>query len=192
MVFSVVFVCTGNICRSPAAEYLFRARTSGLPVVASSAGTSGLSGHEMDQASAFALRELGVDASGHVARRLTPAMFEAADLVLTADTAHRSAVVQSDPQVFRRAFTLREFARLGAELGALDGPCSPSVLRTRVGLVSAQRGWVAPAAPGADDIADPFGAGLEVARTTVRAIAIAVDGAVAALGLRATAELPPA
>jgi low molecular weight protein-tyrosine phosphatase len=181
--FSVLFVCTGNICRSPAAELLFRARTAGLPITATSAGTAGLSGHDMDAPSAFALREIGLDPSGHVARRLAPAMIGAADLVLTADSGHRSTVVQSEPLAFRRTFTMREFARLGADLGGLELPPTRAELRARVALVAEQRGWVEPAAPGEDDIGDPFGAGIDVARATVHTLSSAVDGVLAALGL---------
>jgi protein-tyrosine phosphatase len=181
--FSVLFVCTGNICRSPAAELLFGARVLGLPLVTMSAGTAGLSGYDMDAASAFAVREVGLDPSHHVARRLTPAMVAAADLVLTADSSNRSIVLQYEPLAFRRTFTMREFSRLGAEFGQADRPISRELLRARVALVAEQRGWVEPAAPGADDIGDPFGAGIDVARATVHALSGAVDGILAALGI---------
>jgi protein-tyrosine-phosphatase len=130
-----------------------------------------------------------LDPSAHVARRLTPAMVADADLVLTADSSHRSIVVQSEPLVFRRAFTMREFARLGTDLGHLELPATSAALRDRVAVVADQRGWVEPAELGADDIGDPFGAGLEVARSTAQALAAAVDGVIAALGIRAVANL---
>lgn len=181
--FGVLFVCTGNICRSPAAELLLRARLGSLPVAVRSAGTSGLSGHDVDAPTAFALRERGIDASPHAARRLTADMIAAADLILTAETAHRSVVVQSEPLAFRRAFTIREFARLGAELPPLAGNPTPGALRARVAEVAEQRGRIDPGAPGADEIGDPIGAGLDVARATVAMIDQALDGVVRALGL---------
>ena len=161
-------------------DLLLRARVAGLPIEVSSAGTAGLSGHEMDAPSAYAVREFGIDTSTHLARRLTLDMVRAADLILTADSGHRSIIVQQDPMVFRRTFTIREFARLGAALGPLEGHPSPDRLRARVGDVAAQRGLVE---PGADDIGDPIGGGLDIARATVAAIAAAVDGAVLALGV---------
>jgi protein-tyrosine phosphatase len=185
VVFSALIVCTGNICRSPAAEMLLRARLGERSIAVSSAGTSGLSGHDMDAPSARAVREFGVDPSDHVARRLTAAMVAAADLVLTADAEHRSIIVQAQPLVFRRAFTLREFARLGAELPALDGDPGLAALRERVAAVAEQRGRIEAGAPGSDDIGDPFGAGFEVARNTVQAVSAAVDGVIHALGIRA-------
>ena len=178
-----MFVCTGNICRSPAAEVLMRSRVEGLPITCSSAGTHGLSGYPMDAPSAQALRELGEDPSTHIARRLTGELIAAADLLLTADPGQRSIIVQSEPLAFRRTFTMREFARLGAGLDPIDGPPTPDVLRARVAEVAGRRGLVDPALPGEDEIGDPLGAGPDVARHTVRAISDTIDGVIAALGL---------
>jgi protein-tyrosine phosphatase len=183
--FSVLFVCTGNICRSPMAERLFRARVDpAVPITAASAGTAGLPDWPMDAPSALALRELGGDPDGHAGRRLTEAMVADADLILTAETTHRSVIVQADPPAFRRAFTLREFGRLGAALGTLGAPVTVSALRERVGDVAARRGNAEPAEPGADDIGDPFGAPLTVARMRAAEVAAAVDLVIGALGLR--------
>lgn len=187
MAFGVLFVCTGNICRSPMAERLFIARLPSLPnelaVVATSAGTRAVVGHGIDTPSLIALRELGGDSSEHAARTFTGALAGAADLVLTAESGHRTQVVQAVPLAFRKTFTMREFARLGAGLGALAEP-SEDALRTRVAEVAGRRGWADTAAPGADEIGDPFGAALAVARTCAAALADAVDGVLTALGLR--------
>jgi protein-tyrosine-phosphatase len=181
--FSVLFVCTGNICRSPLAEFLFRARVPpDAPIAVSSAGTRGLAGYGIDAPSALALRELGVDAEGHVARRLRPAFVERADLVLTADTDHRATIVRRSPLAFRRVFTMREFGRLGAALPPLE-PLDADTLRDRVTEIAERRGHVDPPPPGGDDIGDPFGAGLEPARQAARDVSSAVDAIVAALGL---------
>lgn len=82
--FSVPFVCSGNICRSPIAERLFLARMDpDGPATASSAGTAGVTGAPMDARAARVLRDLGGDGEGHVARRLEPAMIAESDLILT-------------------------------------------------------------------------------------------------------------
>lgn len=189
MTFAVLFVCTGNICRSPMGERLFRARTDGLADVltVSSAGTAGLTGYPMDAPSARALRELGGDPDGHAARRARAADIEAADLVLTAGEEHRAALLALVPLAFRRTFTMREFARLGARQPPLDA-VSDQALRERVRAVAGERGFAPPPAAGADDIGDPFGASMDVARRAGNDVSEAVDAIIRALGL--TAAVP--
>ena len=138
----------------------------------------------MDGPSALVLRELGGDPDGHTARRVTPALVERASLVLTADTGHRAALLKDSPLAFRQTFTLREFARLGAGRSLLAGP-SAEALVERVREVAARAGHARTPQPGADDIGDPFGAPMDVVRASGTAVSDAVDGAIAALGLRA-------
>ena len=184
MSFTVLFVCTGNICRSPAAERLFQGRLGlAVQVSASSAGTKGMTGHPIDGPSAVALQELGIDPEGHIARRLDGEMLRTADLVLTASTEHRAAVLRTEPSMISKTFTLREFGRLAAD--SLDAwpAFTDEELRTRVAAVARQRGLAGPAGPAENDIADPYGASLETARATVAQISRAVDLALAGLGV---------
>ena len=184
MSFSVLFVCTGNICRSPLGERMFRSRIVVPTIHVSSAGTGALVGYGIDGPSALVLREYGVNPEGHFARALTREIVHDADLILTAQSTHRTIVLNAEPALFRRTFTMREFARLGEDLGPIIGPPSDDeLLRERVARVSAQRGWVQPPEAGLDEIGDPFGAGLDVARTIGEQISTAVNGVVAALGL---------
>lgn len=110
----ILFVCTGNICRSPTAERLAVAYASerGLALTASSAGTHGLTGHPMDESAAIVLRQLGGDDEGFVARRISPRLAEEADLILTMTSRHRDDVLAIAPRRLRRTFTLLEAAEL--------------------------------------------------------------------------------
>ncbi|HTP83323.1 MAG TPA: low molecular weight protein-tyrosine-phosphatase [Alphaproteobacteria bacterium] len=89
----VLFVCTGNICRSPTAEGVFRAvvERAGLGdrIEADSAGTHGYHIGEPPDARAIAhAQRRGYDLSALRARRVAPADFERFDLILACDRGH--------------------------------------------------------------------------------------------------------
>lgn len=116
----VLFVCTGNICRSPTAERLTvaYARESGQELTSSSAGTHGLTGHPMDHAAATVLHQLGGESDGFLARRITPKIAGDADLILTMTSRHRDSVLAIAPRKLRATFTLLEAAGLAEASGA--------------------------------------------------------------------------
>ena len=106
----VLFVCTANICRSPHLELTARHLAAGsASVTFSSAGTNGFDAHPMDPEMATTLAA-GVDAAGFRSRLLTPAMLAEADLVLTAESSHRSRILDDNPTLFRKVFTVGQFA----------------------------------------------------------------------------------
>jgi protein-tyrosine phosphatase len=116
----VLFVCTGNICRSPTAERLAvaYANEAGVQLTASSAGTHGLTGHPMDETAAVVLRQLGGEPDGFSARRISPGIAGDADLILTMTSRHRDDVLAVAPRKLRRTFTLLEAASLAEQSGA--------------------------------------------------------------------------
>jgi protein-tyrosine phosphatase len=117
----VLFVCTGNICRSPTAERLavaYRAQAQVPDFLAASAGTRAVIGHPIHADAALVLESLGGDSSDFAARQLNSKIASAADLVLTMTRAHRDAVLEQAPRQLRRTFTLTEAARLVSEYGA--------------------------------------------------------------------------
>ena len=155
--FRVLFVCTGNICRSPMAQAMLTHRlrdrlgdTHAIEV--SSAGTGALVGEPMEPFAIDALTGLGITADEFAARDVDAEILADAGLILTATRQHRSMVVTAEPSVVRRTFTIKEFARLAASLD--DGPGVP--LAQVVDRVAAQRGFAPPVAPGEDDVADPY------------------------------------
>ncbi|HEY6934477.1 MAG TPA: adenylyl-sulfate kinase, partial [Marmoricola sp.] len=110
--FRVLFVCIGNVCRSPFGERLLAARLAGADVAVSSAGVAAMVGAPMSPEAAAELEQYGATADGFTARQLTPAMVRDADLVLTATRELRSRVLAETPSALRRTFTVLEFAAL--------------------------------------------------------------------------------
>lgn len=91
----LLFVCTGNTCRSPMAEGIARqelARRGVLGVVAGSAGTSAWDGAPASDGSLLVALEHGVDLGAHEARMLTPSLIEQSDLILTMGPSHLERV----------------------------------------------------------------------------------------------------
>lgn len=81
----VLFVCTGNVCRSPMARELFDALAEdrGLGVRSESAGVAALSGEPMAPNAVAVLEESGIRDRGHRARQVEESVVREADLVLT-------------------------------------------------------------------------------------------------------------
>jgi protein-tyrosine phosphatase len=95
----VVFVCSGNICRSPMAEAMARQleRRYGDGVEFSSAGTHAIDGTAATPQAAAAAGELGLALRWHRARRLTDEVVESADLLVALDDEHLEFIAQRWP-----------------------------------------------------------------------------------------------
>ena len=116
---SVVFVCTGNICRSPVAEVVFRHElaAAGLAdrVRVSSAGLSGWhAGEPMDERAAALLEAEGYP-SAHVARQVDAGQL-GSDLVVALDHGHRRALEAEAPGRVRLLRSFDPAAPAGAEV----------------------------------------------------------------------------
>ncbi len=159
--FRILTVCTGNICRSPAAERLLRRALADSPaeqpIEVGSAGVHAVVGHPIQEQMAALLQADGVNAGGFEARQLTPDLVRSADLVLAADRTHRESVLRLVPAALRRTFMMKEFVRLATQLPSNDGPATmDDRLRWLIVQVPMMRGRnLVP--EGADDIIDPFG-----------------------------------
>lgn len=104
----LIFVCTGNTCRSPMAEGLFRA-LDGETRTGLHASSAGLFVHEGLPASEYAVQaagELGADLSGHRARQLTPELVRQAQYLVCMTAAHYDRLVQAMPWAQDKVFTL--------------------------------------------------------------------------------------
>lgn len=177
----ILTVCTGNICRSPAAERLLAAGLGDAAHV-SSAGTAALPGHPMDAAMVSLVEAAGASADGFAARQLTPAMVQSADLILALTAAHRGQAVRLAPAVVRRSFTVLEFARIvGSQaFPALTVDSRPDRLREMVQQAAPRRMLGADGVTD-DDVPDPFRRGPEVFASSFAMIRDAVDVIVGAV-----------
>jgi protein-tyrosine phosphatase len=170
--FHIVFVCTGNICRSPMAERLARAAFgSRSPLRATSAGTRAEPGLEMTPHARRVLAGLGGDAAGFTSRTLTADLVAAADLVLTATTQHRAESVALHPPAAGLAFTIVEFGALAKEVAVGEIACHRDPVRRAQTLVEQVRGLRGLVRVDQPDIADPYGGSLRAYRVAGRRIA---------------------
>ncbi|TDB89974.1 low molecular weight phosphotyrosine protein phosphatase [Actinomadura sp. KC216] len=113
MPYRVTFVCTGNICRSPMAEWVLRQHIEdeGLDVEVDSSGTGGWHvGDEADERTVAALHRAGYR-SAHIARQFEPGWFGRYDLIIALDEGHRRALraMAPDEETRGRIRLLREF-----------------------------------------------------------------------------------
>lgn len=111
MPYRVLYVCTGNICRSAFAE--IASRTASLPGIEfASAGTHAVVGAGICTQLAD---HLGPNATGngvmHVARQLTREIVAEADLVVTMAAEHRAYILDEWPEALRRTFLIGQIAR---------------------------------------------------------------------------------
>jgi sulfate adenylyltransferase len=137
-------------------ELLTRHRLGeGAGVQVSSAGTHGLEGEKMNRTMAFNLVD-GIRHRSFTSRRLTQAMIDEADLVLTAEDSQRRFVLEEHPAAFRKVWTLGQFAEAVRRVPAEDGrrPTGRALVAvvSRVSGISQVR----------DDIPDPYRRGPDV------------------------------
>jgi protein-tyrosine phosphatase len=186
--FHILYICTGNICRSPFAEvytaHLLAAHGLSGAITVSSAGTGALVGHPMHPASqaealARGVSEPWVDA--FAGRQLGQRIAARADLILGLTPAHRGEAVRIWPQALPVAFSLLEFARLAALVDPSGLPADP-VDRggALVAAARAQRGLAPGGGPEVDAVPDPIDGPAEAHRAAAATVAAAVEAIVRA------------
>ncbi|MCS5480807.1 low molecular weight phosphatase family protein [Corynebacterium sp. YIM 101645] len=187
--FSILTVCTGNICRSPLAQQLLAEQLWDIPEISvSSAGTRALVGEPMFDVTQQVARSYGVeDIDSHRAQQVTERLLESSDLILTMTRDHRRAVVELSPRVTRQVFTIREFARLAevttdeALASAIGQEEDSPIARLRAVLkaVTSGRSLLSPLAdPTEDDVIDPYKREMEVHEASAEQLTPAIDAVV--------------
>jgi len=110
---NILFVCTGNTCRSVMAQGLFKnmLRKEGIKdVKVSSAGIAALPSFAIYGVLEKVLKEEDIEISNHKPTRVTPQIVKDADLILVMERRHKEAILEMAPEVKNRVFLLKEFA----------------------------------------------------------------------------------
>jgi protein-tyrosine-phosphatase len=122
---NILFVCAGNICRSPMAEWQLKAllwenAIAGIQV--GSAGLIALPGNSASFNAVRVARENSISLEEHKARPITTELIDNADLVLIMESHQGHELITDHPQASEKILLLRHFARYGSRERGISDP----------------------------------------------------------------------
>ena len=108
----ILVICTGNTCRSPMAEGIFKSliKVKNLDVEISSAGTCAFDGDSVTNHAEKALKKMGIDISNHKSTLVHSYLIEKVDLILTMTKDHKETIIRNFPGAKDKVFLLNEYA----------------------------------------------------------------------------------
>lgn len=122
----IMFVCTGNICRSPMAHHYMQKRVKDLNIednfLISSCGVYACTGEKATQNAIFVMKEYDVDMENHRATNIADTNIEDYDYIITLTTRHKEQIRYFYPKLGNNIYTLREFVDNNEMYKDIDDP----------------------------------------------------------------------
>ena len=116
---NIMYVCTGNICRSAMAEALLKKKVEDLGLKNINVYSCGVYAENGDtptwEAKSVMFDEYGIDMSGHRATNIYNSKIKEMDLILCATMSHKHATVDIYPELKDKVFTMKEFVNYNRE-----------------------------------------------------------------------------
>lgn len=115
---NILFVCTGNTCRSPMAEGILKSMLSEKDnIQVLSGGIFAPQGAGASENAILAMREKGIDISAHTAQNINPDVIGEADLILTMTHSHKQMLIAAfDDEIKDKVYTVCEYADMDGDI----------------------------------------------------------------------------
>ena len=113
----IMFICTGNICRSAMAHVMLekRAKEENKDIEVYSCGVFAENGDVSTEEAIETMQEYGIDLKKHRATNIRNSKIQEMDIILCATTSHKNNVIAMYPNLKEKVFTMKEYARISTK-----------------------------------------------------------------------------